>query len=74
MTQLPLGLYGRLNFFVSPVPLPGQLALAPETPLLAPKDRDLAPKSYIAYSGLNILAARNNWKKGEIKRLTLIAN
>jgi len=47
-------LYGRLNFFVSPVPLPGQLALAPETLLLASKDRDLAPKSYIAYSGLNI--------------------
>jgi hypothetical protein len=31
MTQLPLGLYGRLNFFIFPVPLPGQLALAPET-------------------------------------------
>jgi len=45
MTQLPLGLYERLRFFVSPVPLPGQLALAAETPLLAPKDRDLAPKS-----------------------------
>jgi len=35
MTQLPLGLYERLNFFVSPVPLAGQLALAIETLLLA---------------------------------------
>ena len=26
MTQLPLGLYGCLNFFVSPVPLPGQFS------------------------------------------------
>jgi len=49
MTQLPLGLYGRLNFFVSPVPLSGQLALAPETPLLAPKDRDSPIESQVKH-------------------------